>query len=151
MTRTTLTSALRTVTLVTAVSGLGAFVLTQPALVSAAQEPQPPQAGSADAQDMMAMRKNMMAMREKMMAEAKAGDARLQTLLDQMNAAAGNAKMDAMATLLAELTAQHRAGQQRMGQMMPGMMMEMMGMMEGMNSNMQNMMRGRGAGSPPAR
>jgi hypothetical protein len=137
----------------TAVMALAAalMVLIGPSPASGqAQDPQAT-APAPGGQDMMAMRKNMMAMREKMMAEAKAGDARLQTLLDQMNAAAGNAKMDAMATLLAELTAQHRAGQQRMGQMMPGMMMEMMGMMEGMNSNMQNMMRGRGAGSPPAR
>jgi hypothetical protein len=34
-----------------------------------------------------------------------------------------------------------------MGQMMPGMM----DMMDGMNGNMQNMMRGRGAGTPPAK
>ena len=135
----------------TAVMALAAALMVLIGPSPASGQEQDPQATAPAGQDMMAMRKNMMAMREKMMAEAKAGDARLQTLLDQMNAAAGNAKMDAMATLLAELTAQHRAGQQRMGQMMPGMMMEMMGMMEGMNSNMQNMMRGRGAGSPPAR
>jgi hypothetical protein len=97
---------------------------------------------------MMAMRKNMMAMRQKMMEDADAADAKLQQLVEQMNAATGDTKLDAMAAVLTELVVQHRSSQQRMGQMMMPGMMQMMGMMEGMSTNMQRMMKERGGAAP---
>jgi len=125
----------------------GALIVVAPAVVAGQPAPSV-QAPATTAPDMMAMRKNMMAMREKMMMEMTASDARLQQLVAQMNAAKGDAKIDAMAALLVELTGQHRAAQQRMGQMMMPEMMQMMDMMDGMNMNMQNMMRGRGPATP---
>lgn len=116
------------------------------AVLSAQDTPQ-----AATEQNMMAMRKNMMAMRQKMMADAEAADARLQTLVDQMTMATGEARIDAMGAVLTELVAQHRAAQQRMGQMMMPGMMQMMGMMEDMGANMQKMMAGRGQPSDPPR
>jgi hypothetical protein len=47
-------------------------------------------------------------MHETMMAEMKAGDARLETLVKAMNAAAGDAKTNAIAAVVNELVAQHR-------------------------------------------
>jgi hypothetical protein len=77
-----------------------------------------PQPGMAD----------MMKMHEQMMAEMKAGDAKFDALVKDMNAAAGDAKVNAMAAVVNELVRQHKAMHERMGQMHqqmmgPGMMM----------------------------
>ena len=72
----------------------------------------------------------MMEMRQQMMAEQQASLARLQPLLDKMNAAKGDAKVEAIAAVVNELVQQHRAAQEWM--MMPMMMMPMMGTMPGM-------------------
>ena len=69
-------------------------------------------------------------MREKMMADQKAATARLQPLIDTMNAAKGEAKVDAIAAVLTELVHQRSAQMDHMsGMMMPdGMMMQMQAM-----------------------
>jgi len=77
----------------------------------APQAPQP-QAGMAD----------MMKMHEQMMAEMKAGDAKLDALARDMNAAAGDAKVNATAAVVTELVRQQRAMHERMGQMHQQMM-----------------------------
>lgn len=59
----------------------------------------------------------MMRMHEQMMAEMKAADARLDALVTEMNAATGNAKVAAIASLVNELAAQHKAMHERMGRM----------------------------------
>ncbi len=74
------------------------------------------------------MGQNMMAMRQKMMADDKAADARLEPLIDKMNAAKGEARVDAMAAVLTELIRQRTATREQMTQMSqmmrPGMMMQ---------------------------
>jgi hypothetical protein len=81
---------------------------------AAAAGPQaaPPQGGQA--QPEMAA---MMKMREQMMAEMKAGDARLDALVKDMNSATGPAKITAMSATLIELVQQHKAIHDRMGHM----------------------------------
>jgi len=93
----------------------------------------------------------MMAMRQKMMADQKESDARLQSLIDKMNAAKDSAKVDAMATLVTELVRQRTTDRQSMNQMSQMMMPNMMGMMmQGMTADMRGlaaqcpMMRGFG-------
>jgi hypothetical protein len=71
---------------------------------------------------------DMMKMHEQMMAEMKANDAKLDALVKDMNAATGDAKVNAMATVVNELVRQHRAMHGRMGQMHQ----HMMGMGRGM-------------------
>jgi hypothetical protein len=71
-----------------------------------------PQAGMAD----------MMKMHEQMMAEMKAGDAKLDALVRDMNAAAGDAKVNATAAVVNELVRQQKAMHERMGQMHQQMM-----------------------------
>ena len=56
------------------------------------------QAGMAD----------MMKTHEKMMADMKAADDRLDALVNTMNAAAGDAKTNAIAAVVSELVAQHK-------------------------------------------
>lgn len=51
------------------------------------------------------------------MAHADSADARLERLTAEMNAASGSRKMDAMAALLNEMVAQHRAMRQMRKQM----------------------------------
>jgi hypothetical protein len=60
---------------------------------------------------------HMMRMREQMMAEMKAADARLDALVRDMNAATGNARIDAVAAVLNELVQQRKAMHERMGKM----------------------------------
>lgn len=71
-----------------------------------------PQPGMAD----------MMKMHEQMMAEMKAGGAKLDALAKDMNAAAGNAKVNATAAVVNELVRQHKAMHEHMGQMHQQMM-----------------------------
>lgn len=94
------------------------------------------QAPAAGNDQMRTMHQNMMAMRQKMMAEAAASDARLQELVDKMNAAKGEARVDALAAVVTELVQQHKGAPGHMLQMMPNMS----GMMEGMTEQMRQMM-----------
>jgi uncharacterized protein HemX len=71
---------------------------------------------------------DMMKMHEQMMAEMKAGDTKLDALVKEMNAATGDAKVNAVAAVVNELVRQHRAMHGRMGQMHQ----HMMGMGRGM-------------------
>lgn len=98
-----------------------------PASSVAAQDTTQAEPGARDR-----MRQGMTAMRERMMAERRASQTRLKTLLDELERAEGDARIDAMASLVTELAEQQLAHLQHMGQMM-GMMEEMMsgGMMRG--------------------
>jgi hypothetical protein len=72
-----------------------------------------------------AQRPNMMDMQKthaEMMADMKAGDAKLDALVKEMNAAAGDARADAVAAVVNELVRQHKAMHGRMGQMHEQMM-----------------------------
>lgn len=91
--------------------GVGAEEATpqNPAPQATTQQPQP---GMAD----------MMKMHEQMMAQMKAGDAKLDALAKDMNAAAGNAKVNATAAVVNELVRQHKAMHEHMGQMHQQMM-----------------------------
>jgi gas vesicle protein len=89
-----------------------------------------PQAGSQAegkaSADMMAMCKSMMADRQQLMEEMKASDERLNQLVQKMNAASGQAKVDATAATVAELVAQRSHMRERMMRMHEGMMGHMM-------------------------
>ena len=65
---------------------------------------------------------DMMKMHEQMMAEMKVGDAKLDALVKDMNAAAGDAKVNAVAAVVNELVRQHKAMHGHMGQMHEQMM-----------------------------
>ena len=102
---------------------LGGLWSTQTAAAPQSQvaAPQrPSQQPSSQMQDMMKMH-------EQFMAEMKAEDAKLTELAQQMNAAKGDAKIDATAAVVNELVRQHVAMTDRMGRMShmmggPGMM-----------------------------
>ena len=65
---------------------------------------------------------DMMKMHEQMMAEMKAGDAKLDALVKAMNSATGDAKTNAVASVVDELVRQHKSMHGRMGQMHEHMM-----------------------------
>ena len=75
---------------------------------------------------------DMMKMHEQMMAEMKGNRAKLDALVQQMNSASGNAKVDAMAVVVTELVRQQNTMYERMGQMHEHMMSGR-GMMGGRN------------------
>jgi hypothetical protein len=104
-----------------------AWGATRPAfdVVEAAQG-QAAQGATQPAQPRM---QDMMKMHEQMMAEMKAGDAKLDALVKDMNAANGEAKVTAIAAVVTELVQQHKAMHGRMGQMHQQMMMGGRGMM----------------------
>jgi hypothetical protein len=81
--------------------------------------PTSPASAMTEDQGSTAMGQHMMAMRQKMMADQKAAIDRLQPLLETMNAAKGEARVDAMAAVLTELV--HQRSEQ-----MPNMMGAMM-------------------------
>jgi hypothetical protein len=84
--------------------GIEAAQVTQnPAPQAAAQPP----SGRAD----------MMKMHEQMMAEMKASDAKLDALVKDMNAAAGENKINAIVAVVNELVRQNKAMHEHMGQM----------------------------------
>lgn len=60
---------------------------------------------------------DMMKMHEQMMAEMKAADSRLDALVKEMNAATGDAKVNAVATVVTELVRQQKSMHGHMGQM----------------------------------
>jgi septal ring factor EnvC (AmiA/AmiB activator) len=83
----------------------------------------------------MASCEAMMAQHQKMMEEMKAMDARLDGLVQKMNAAQGQAKTDATAATVTELVQQRKTMHERMMSMHQGMMGHMMGhMAEGKES-----------------
>jgi hypothetical protein len=65
---------------------------------------------------------DMKKMHAQMMAEMKAGDAKLDALVSDMNAAADNAKVNAVAAVVTELVRQHKTMHEHMGQMHQHMM-----------------------------
>jgi hypothetical protein len=65
---------------------------------------------------------DMMKMHDRMMAEMKAANAKLDQLVQKMDAATGDAKVNATAGVVKELVAQHKAMHDRMGQMHQQMM-----------------------------
>jgi hypothetical protein len=64
----------------------------------------------------------MMKMHEQMMAEMKAADSKLDALVKDMNAATGDAKVNAVAVVVTELVRQQKSMHDRMGQMHQQMM-----------------------------
>jgi len=65
---------------------------------------------------------DMMKMHEQMMAEMKAADTRLDALVKDMNAATGDAKLNAVAAVVSELVRQQKSMHGHMGQMHQMMM-----------------------------
>ncbi len=80
-----------------------------------AQASQPREQAPSNMQDMMKMH-------EQMMAEMKAADGRLDALVKDMNAATGEAKVDAVAAVVTELVRQQKSMHERTGQMHQQMM-----------------------------
>jgi hypothetical protein len=76
---------------------------------------------------------SMMKMHEQMMAEMKANRAKLDVLVQQMNSASGDAKVNAIAAVVTELVRQQNTMHDRMGQMHE-QMMSGRGMMGGRNA-----------------
>ena len=64
----------------------------------------------------------MMKMHEQMMADMKAADSRLDALVNEMNAASGDAKVNALAAVVTELVSQQKSMHAHMGQMHQQMM-----------------------------
>jgi predicted metalloendopeptidase len=73
------------------------------------------QAAKPDAQEMMKMHRQMMD-------EMKAADAKLDQLVQQMNAASGEAKVTATAAVVTELVRQQKSMHEHMGRMHEQMM-----------------------------
>jgi hypothetical protein len=94
------TSPMRSFTLLTDVA----------AQAPSSQSSQPREQSPSNMQDMMKMH-------DQMMAEMKAADARLDALVKEMNAASGEAKVNAVAAVVTELVRQHKSMHERMGQM----------------------------------
>ena len=95
----------------------------QPAAQAQTQAPHHPEQGAAAAPD-AAPPEQRHAMMMTMMSEMKAADAKLDALVQTMNAATGTAKTDAIAALLTAIVEQQRAMHSSMGPMMH--MMHMM-------------------------
>lgn len=101
---------------------------------------QAPSANATKQDEAATSGQNMMAMRQKMMVAQKESDARLQPLIDKMNAATGSAKVDVMAAVVTELVRQHAVDGQSMNQMSQMMMPNMMGMMmQGVTADMRKL------------
>jgi hypothetical protein len=103
---------------------LVAIVGTTPAF---AQQPAQPATQGQTASGKMTMDCHaMMASRQKMMEDMKAMDAQLDTLVQKMNGATGQAKVDATAAVVAELVSQRKTMHERMASMQSGTMQHMM-------------------------
>jgi len=128
----------------------GAAVLLITAAASAGQMPMHRQAPQQEHQmaqgDMAAKCQAMMKDHEKMMADQKAADERLEGLAAKMNAASGQAKIDATAAVVAEIVAQRKTMHQSMMKMHQGSMMHMMEHMQAGKESMAMcpMMKGGG-------
>ena len=88
--------------------------------VAEATQQTPPADGATQPQQ--PSMQDMMKMHEQMMAEMKAGDAKLDALVKDMNDAKSDAKVNAVAAVVNELVRQHKAMHGRMGQMHQQMM-----------------------------
>ena len=101
----------------------------------------------------------MMAAREEMMSEMRSAEAKLDELIAEMNAAQGDAKVQALASVVTEMPEQGKKTMSNMMSMQPSMMQHMMqhmrkGMMEGNEQAMECPMMKEMMGSPkkdPAR
>lgn len=132
------------------IGGLALTLLLAPALFAQ----MPPGEKHAMMPDCAAMMQQHEAM-QKHMAEM---NAKLQTLVDEMNKAKGSAKVDKTAAVVSELVAQRSMMQKQMMEMQPKMMEHMKehmqsGMMKGMADSMSGcpMMKGsEKAPAPPA-
>ena len=131
------------------IGGFALVLLCAPALFAQMPEGQKP----AMMPDCAAMMQQHDAM-QKHMAEM---DAKLQTLVDEMNKAKGSAKVDKTAAVITELVAQRAMMQKQTMDMHPKMMEHMKahmqsGMMEGMASSMSGcpMMKGSEKASAPS-
>ena len=108
-----------------ALLGCMAVVIAPSAGLAAQAAPAHQHAATAQAtppSGMAAKCQAMMAGHDKMMAETKAADATLDALVKDMNAAAGEAKINAMTAVVNELVRQNKAMHERMGQMHQQMM-----------------------------
>lgn len=85
------------------------------ARAQSSQSSQPRDQSSPTMQDMMKMH-------EQMMADMKAADSRLDALVKEMNAATGDAKLNAVAATVTELVRQQKSMHERMGHMHEQMM-----------------------------
>jgi hypothetical protein len=113
------------------------FVLAL-ALNGYTQEPQHQhqQTPAKPSADMAAKCKAMMAEHERMMTDMKAADQRLDELVTKMNAASGQAKVDATAAAVTEIVTQRKTMRDRMMGMHQGMMSHTM---EHMQAGAQSM------------
>ena len=84
-----------------------------------AASPQNPAQGMGQGQSQM---QEMMKMHEQMMADMKADDAKLDALVNDMNAASGSGKVNAVAAVVNELVRQHKAMLAHMAEMHQTMM-----------------------------
>ena len=91
-------------------------------LGTAAAAQTPTSQGAQSAEQAPSSMQHMMKMHEQMMTEMKAGDARLDALVNDMNAATGDAKVNAVAAVVTELVRQQKSMHERMGQMHQQMM-----------------------------
>ena len=89
---------------------------------AAGEARQPSTAAQTDAQPPQGNAQDMMKMHEQMMADMKAGNAKLDALVKDMNAATGEARVSAIVTVVNELVQQRRAMHHHMGQMHHHMM-----------------------------
>lgn len=95
----------------------------------------------------------VMADRERMMSEMRSADVKLDELIAAMNAAQGDAKVQALARVVTEMTEQRKKTMSNMMSMQPRMMQHMMqhmrqGMMEGNEQAMECPMMKETMGSP---
>ena len=119
------------------VSCAALVIVASPGLAAqAAHEPQHAATDKAKpASGMAAKCQAMMAGREKMMADMKAADQRLESLVANMNTAAGAEKTTATAAVVTEMVAQRRTTGDGMMKMQEGTMAHMMEhMQEGKDS-----------------
>lgn len=111
-----------------------------------AQQHQHQAADPAKQGDMAAKCQAMMEKHQQMMADMKAADERLDTLVATMESAAGQAKVDATAAVVAELVTQRKSMHERMMSMHQGTMGHMADHMQAGPGSMAScpMMKGMG-------
>jgi hypothetical protein len=93
-------------------------------LFATSPQTQSPPAQSGQSTPAMA---EMMKQHQQMMADMKAADAKLDELVNAMNAATGEAKVSALAQVVSELVRQQKTMHEHLGTMDQQMMMRMMG------------------------
>ena len=121
MTRLTLVSALVALTFSAAIT-LPAVEATQKLSTHTNAVPDQHETAGAPDHGGQSTTQHMMKMHEQMMAEMKAADARLDALVRDMNAATGNARIDAIAAVLNELLQQRKAMHECVAKMSEHMM-----------------------------